>query len=72
MCFYKSFPKKCNLKQENRHSISRIYRCVDYEFFYTPGVVKSGKFGQFPSCPGSPPMRTHAECDGVGPSRINS
>ena len=38
----------------------------------TPGNVKSGKLGQFPSFAGSPPIRTHAECDGVGPSRMNS
>jgi hypothetical protein len=34
--------------------------------------VKSEKFGQLPSLPGSPPMRTHDACDGVGPSRIHS
>ena len=39
---------------------------------YTPGSEKSGKFGQFPSSPGSPPMRTQCENDGVGPSSTNS
>ena len=39
---------------------------------YTPGSEKSGKFGQLPSWPGSPPMRTQAECEGVGPSRTKS
>lgn len=38
----------------------------------TPGRVKSGKSGQFPSSAGSPPMRTQCECDGVGPSRTQS
>lgn len=37
----------------------------------TPGGWKSGKSGQLPSFPGSPPMRTQLECDGVGPSRMN-
>ena len=37
-----------------------------------PGRVKSGKLGQLPSSPVSPPMRTQCECDGVGPSRTKS
>jgi len=37
----------------------------------TPGSVKSGKFGQLPRSPGSPPIRTHCEWEGVGPSRTN-
>jgi len=28
--------------------------------------------GQFPIALGSPPILTHAECDGVGPSRMKS
>lgn len=27
--------------------------------FYTPGLVKSGKFGQLPKAAGSPPIWTH-------------
>ena len=38
----------------------------------TPGTVKSGKFGQLPSSPGSPPIRTKELLDGVGPSRMKS
>lgn len=37
-----------------------------------PGKVKSGKSGQLPSSPGSPPILTNCECEGVGPSRINN
>ena len=38
----------------------------------TPGLVNPGRFGQLPNWAGSPPIRTHWECDGVGPSRIQS
>lgn len=34
--------------------------------------MKSGKSGQLPSSAGSPPMRTHCENEGVGPSRTKS
>lgn len=31
----------------------------------TPGMVKSGKFGQFPRLAGSPPIRIHVAFDGI-------
>ncbi len=34
----------------------------------TPGRLKSGKLGQLPNFPGSPPIRTHVLWLGVGPS----
>jgi hypothetical protein len=34
--------------------------------------VKSGNVGQLPSAAGSPPIRTHCEYEGVGPSRTKS
>jgi hypothetical protein len=40
--------------------------------FYTPGVVNPGNCGQLPNFPGSPPIRIHCECEGVGPSRMKS
>lgn len=37
-----------------------------------PGGVNPGSCGQLPSCAGSPPIRTHWEWEGVGPSRMKS
>lgn len=34
--------------------------------------MNPGRLGQFPTSLGSPPMRTHCEWDGVGPSRMKS
>ena len=60
--------------------IEEIYKSIDQTYAAhsgwlrrppTPGTSKSGKSGQLPRFPGSPPMRIQWENDGVGPSRMN-
>lgn len=68
--------KKCNdLSQTSRKPIvstNKFFVQTITRLSQTPGNVKSGKSGQFPSLAGSPPILTHCECDGVGPSSTNN
>jgi hypothetical protein len=42
---------------------------MEHEAFHVqPGGVNPGALGHCPSLAGSPPILTHCECDGVGPS----
>lgn len=47
-------------------------QCRKGETAQTPGLMKSGYEGQLPSLPGSPPIRTQVDSDGVGPSSTNN
>ena len=54
--------------------IRKGYPCAKQQGnnFYTPGGVKGASDGQFPRPAGSPPIRTHWDWEGVGPSRTNN